>query len=129
MDTFTGPEPTTEPAPARVGRAAPSPLRILATSVAVAGLTATGGMAVIISAAATSGSAAAAPSTASTAAPTTASATAPAASAAANATATPSMTPGTAQTQSNATGGGPFNGQPPQPGQGGEPGHASTGGS
>lgn len=44
MDTYPTLEPTTaEPIPARVGRGEPSRLRVLATSAAVAGLTATGG--------------------------------------------------------------------------------------
>ena len=72
MDTFTNPEPTThEPVPARDGREAPSRIRVLATSVAVAGLTATGGLAVILATAAATSAPAAATAPAATAAPVT----------------------------------------------------------
>jgi len=100
MDTFTDPQPTTPaPAPARDGREAPSRLRVLATSVAVAALTATGGLAVVLSTAAIGSSAIVAP-----AAPGT--------------TAAPTAT----QSTTNAA-------QPPRSGQGNGPAHASSGGS
>lgn len=128
MDTFTNPDPTTpEPAPTRDGREAPSRRRMLATSVAVAGLTATGGLAVILSTAATSG-------TADTggAAPAQQGPVATGTTSVPNATAVPTSTttPGTTvpNTTQNA-GVGRFGGQPPQVGLGGAPGHASSGGS
>ena len=136
MDTFTDPEPTTpEPLPARDGREAPSRLRLLATSVAVAGLTATGGLAVILSTVATSGGGVAnlsgttagqpqptAPTTGATAPPTPTTATATSAGSA-SASSAPAATsaPATAQPQTNSAA------QPLQGGRG--PGHASSGGS
>lgn len=147
MDTFTPPEPIDpEPVPTRDRRGdGPSRVRLLATSVAVAGLTATGGLAVILSTAATSG----AGDAASVANGAPAQPAAPQASAAANGTTpgttTPATTPsasadpnstipGTTQngttTQPQQGGRGPFSGgQPPQSGQGSGPGHAASGGS
>jgi hypothetical protein len=113
MDTFTNPQPTThEPVPARDGREVPSRLRVLATSLAVAGLTATGGLAVILSTGATGGTTLT-PSTATGGTTTTLP----------GATAAPAATAPTA-TQSTTTAA-----QPPQPAQGSGPGHASSGGS
>ena len=123
MDTFTNSQPTThEPVPARDDREAPSRLRVLATTLAVAGLTATGGLAVILSTGATGGGATAVgggvPAAQIPMTPQRGAATAVPAATAAAATAAPAATQ---QTTTAA--------QPPQPAQGNGPGHASSGGS
>jgi hypothetical protein len=144
MDTFTNPEPTAhEPVPARDGREAPSRLRVLATSVAVAGLTATGGLAVILSTGpAVSGAVAnvssparqppaaaqaSAATTAATVAPTTNTATSGTTADATTApptTATPAAASAPAATPQASSAA-----QSPQPASGKGPGHASSGGS
>ena len=128
MDTFIPIEPTVPgPVPTRPGRGGPSRRRTLATSLAVAGLTATGGLAVILSTAATSGAA----GTAAITGDGPALATSPQASAATDGTASPAATtaPGTAQNGSSGQTLPVSRPQPPQSGQGGGPGHAATGGS
>ena len=141
MDTFTNPQPTThEPVPARDGREAPSRLRVLATSVAVAGLTATGGLAVILSTGATGGSATTAanlggaPARQVPAAPQASAATGgttltPGTTAVSTATASPGATGAPAATAPTPTQSTTNAAQPPQPTQGNGPGHASSGGS
>jgi anti-sigma factor RsiW len=105
------PEPTTlEPVPARDGHGTQSRLRLLATSAAVAGLTVTGGLAVVLSIVATGGSGAAVMTPATTAAPTDAQ----------NGT--------LVQPEGGGSGSGPI-GQPPEAGQGTGSGHASSWGS
>jgi hypothetical protein len=128
MDTNTAATPTApEPVPARAGREGPSRRRTLATSLAAAGLTATGGLAVILSVAATSGSGAAADTVAG--APGRQAPSAPRASANPNAITAPATVQGGTQTAPQGTSTpAQLGGQPPQSGQGG-PGHASSGGS
>lgn len=131
MDTYPTPEPTTpEPVPARDGRDAPSRLRVLSTSVAIAGLTATGGLAVILSTAATSGSGTGTADANATPVQPAPAASAPSASLDPNAASGPSVQGGT-QSQPQGGGAEPFQlgGQAPQPGRGTGPGHASSGGS
>jgi len=112
MDTNPAPDPTTiEPVPVRDGRAAPSRLRVRATGAAIVGLTGTGGLAVLLSVAATSGSAGSG------------------ADLVPAATADPNLQPGAqGQPPAGGAGLGPFGGQPPV-GLGGGPGHAASGGS
>lgn len=130
MDTLTPPEPTTpEPVPARDGREVSSRRRMLATGIAVAGLTATGGLAVILSVAATSGPSPAADTNISEQQLPVP----PQASVAPDASAAPAQpnTQGGTQVQPPANGAGPgqLGGQPPQLGGGAGPGHAASGGS
>lgn len=147
MNTFTPTEPSIhEPVPAREGRdpgEAPSRLRLLATSAAIAGLTATGGLAVILSTSATGGGGATAMSGTGNGAPqptsvtnagtgpTTPTATAtPATGTQTTPNATTAPNTGTPTTpQQGGFGPGQFGGQPPQAAPGGGPGHATTGGS
>jgi hypothetical protein len=127
METQLEPTPTAPvPVPARDGRHAPSRRRVLATGIAVAGLTATGGLAVVLSVAATSGPGAAADASANEF--RRGDPAGPPASVDPNAT-TPRAVPGGTTTRPSSNGAAPLGGQPPQLGQGGGPGHASTGGS
>ncbi|MFN8631695.1 MAG: hypothetical protein U0838_15675 [Chloroflexota bacterium] len=131
MDTFTPPELTDpERVPTRVVRGeGPSRLRVIATSFAVAGLTATGGLAVILSTAATSGADTAATVDGGAQQGPQASGV-PLDGTTPDATAAPNQPQNGTTTQPGQGGRGGFSGgQPPQFGQGAGPGHAASGGS
>jgi hypothetical protein len=144
MDTFTNPQPTTQgPVPASDGREVPTRLRVLATSVAVAGLTATGGLAVILSTGVTGGNATTATTAANLggapaqqvpAAPQANTATAgttltPSAATSGTTTASPGATAAPAATAPVATSSITNGARPSQPALGNGPANASSGGS